>query len=180
MKFEKNSKKIFLFFLLGFLGGILYTNMISEGYVMVTNVFQESYLREYSGLNMVSWDYMFYLIRCRLIPLGFLAAASMTRVKKPLSIFFVAWTGFSMGVLAVTAVLRMGSAGMFFCIAALFPQFLFYGVSYLMIVWYMFGYPQISWNRTKTFFVAFMFFNGIVSEAYLNPKIMGVLLQLFF
>lgn len=180
LKFEKNSRKILFIFMLGFFCGILYTNMISEGYVMVTNVFHENFLREYSNLHLVSWEYMMYLTRKRLLPLLFLAVAGVTKGRKPMAILFVSWTGFSAGVLAVTAVLRMGSAGMLFCIAALFPHFLFYIISYFMILWYLFGYPKISWNRTKTIFIAFMYFTGIVSEAYLNPQIIGFLLDLFF
>lgn len=165
--------------MLGFLGGILYTNIVSNKIVTATNVFHESFLKEYASLEFASWDYMLYLLRSRLLPLGLLAVSAMTKARKPMALLFVIWTGFSEGVLAVTAVLRMGSAGMLFGIAALFPHFLFYMISYLMLLWYCLGYPAISWNRSKTLFIAFMYFTGIVSEAYLNPYIISFLIELF-
>lgn len=180
MKFEKNKKKILFIFMLGFFGGILYTNIISEKIVTATNVFHESFLKEYANLEFVGWDYMLYLLRGRLLPLGLLAVTAMTKVRKPMAVLFLIWTGFSEGVLAVTAVLRMGSVGMLFGIAALFPHFLFYIISYCMLLWYSFGYPTISWNKSKTIFLAFMYFTGIVSEAYLNPRIIGFLLQVIY
>lgn len=178
MKLEKDVRGILFIFMLGFLGGIIYTNVVVKASVTVTNVFHESFLSQYTQITFVTWDYILYLLRCRLTPIGILGIGALTKWRKLIAAAFVIWTGFSGGVLAVTAVLRMGSAGMLICLVALFPHYIFYVVSYLVIVWYCWQYPKVSWNRGKLFFVAFMYFTGIVAEAYLNPHIVSFFMNL--
>ena len=47
MQIQKNGKYFFLFYMLGFFAGILYTNIVSADYVMAMGVFNEYFLNQY-------------------------------------------------------------------------------------------------------------------------------------
>ena len=58
------------------------------------------------------------------------------------------------------------------------PHFFFYSLAYIVILWYLYHYPQSEWNAGKTGFVAIMILAGIMTEAYLNPGIVKWFLKL--
>lgn len=179
MRIERERQEIILVFMISFLAGIFYTNFIARDYVTVTGIFYEGFLNQYTQMEFVTKDYIFYLIKTRTMPLALVAVTANTKFRKLVAIMVLLWTGFAGGVLAVTSVLRMGGAGMLICIAALFPHFLFYVMEYFVIIWYCYKYPEISWNRWKTVFVIIMHFTGIMVEGYLNPQILRLLMQIF-
>lgn len=168
---SRNRHYLVVFYMLGFFCGILYANFIARSYITMTGIFHEYFLNQYSQMKIENTDYLCYLFRWRLSPFAMLAFAGFTRAKKAAAVGCLLWTGFSAGVLAVAAVLRMGAGGMILCLIGLFPQLFFYIAGYMVLLWYLYSYPRTQWNTGKTFFVIVMMVSGMLTEAYLNPGI---------
>lgn len=75
--------------------------------------------------------------------------------------------------------MRMGIIGMLFYVAALFPQILFYGFAYAIVINYFMESENIRWNGWKMGTVVIMMFAGIVVETYMNPPIVKWMLEIF-
>lgn len=178
MRIQQNKHHLVILFMMGFVCGILYANFIARTYVTVTGIFHEYFLNQYTQTEIVTEDYLLYLIQWRVVPFVFLAFTSNTKIRKPAALSYLLWTGFSAGVLAVGAVLRMGAKGMLLCIAALFPQIIFYALAYIIVLWYVYCYPESRWNNSKAFFVIFMMAAGIIMEAYVNPGMLKWIMKI--
>ena len=71
-----------------------------------------------------------------------------------------------------SAVLQTGIRGIFLCLAALFPHFLFYGAAWVILLWYFFQYPKVEWNRMKTLGFFLLTAVGVLLECYVNPVLL--------
>lgn len=110
-------------------------------------------------------------------PVLILGALGCTKLRKGIVAAFVLWTGFSSGLLFTSAVIKMGVKGIILCLIALIPQFLFYAAGYLALLWYLYTYPQVRWNLTKTVIFLLLMAVGILLECYVNPVIMQMFIQ---
>jgi len=177
MKTEGGKQKVLIIFMCSFLVGIIYTNLVAGKYFTATNVFNQSLFEAYGDRNILSLEYIIYILKNRIIILGLLIMFSTTKYRKIYSVFFIMWTGFSGGILAVTSVLNMGSRGIIVFLVSLFPQYLFYYMSFAMLIWYSMKYPEIQWNTWKTSFVVITFIAGVVAEIKINPYIVNIVLS---
>lgn len=176
MKIFHSRKQMFAFFMPGFLLGIFYMNLTAQNTFADPGIFSESFLRQYEAAEIAAGIYLLYLIRIRIVPFLMLIGLSFTRARKLSAGAFLAWTGFSCGLILSMAVLEMGIKGILFCIAGALPQFLLYVPAYIVVLWYCWIYPQNRWNREKTIFVAGTMLVGILLETYINPALVkGVL-----
>lgn len=175
MKIFHTRKQFLGFFMPGFLFGVIYVNFIAGKYMAQPGVFSDYFLNQFTTVQINAGEYLWYLLRLRLIPLAVLAALSFTRVRKLSVILFLVWTGISGGILISSAAADQGIQGCLLCVTALFPQFLFYIPAFIVLLWYSYSLPQIHWNRQKTIFIALMMSLGIITELYVNP----VLVKLF-
>lgn len=166
-----------IFYMLGFLCGILYANLIAQKYLTETGIFHTYFLSCYTRLKIEDADYLWYLLRWRILPFLILAMSCLTGLGKAAAVLCLLWTGFAAGILAVTGVLRMGGGGILLCLAGMLPQFLFYITGYAVLLWYLYAYPETEWNPAKTVFVAVMMGAGILTEVYVNPGIMKWMMQ---
>ena len=132
-------------------------------------IFNLQFLEQYTGTEFAAKEYLLYLTGIRLLPFGILTGLVLTRMRRIISFVFLAWTGFSLGILLTMAVFYMGLKGIVFCIAGIFPQFLFYIPAYAVVLWYGMTYHQSRWNHQKTIFVIGMMLTGLILEAYVNP-----------
>ena len=169
MRIHQRKNYFVILYMLGFLCGILYAHFIARNYITMTGIFHEYFLNQYTQTKIVIEDYFLYLLQWRVLPFVAVALLGCTRLRKAAAVACLLWTGFSGGVLAVGAVLRMGAKGMLLCLAGIFPQLIFYIMSYAMLLWYLYKYPESRWNSTKTVFVILMMGAGIITEMYLNP-----------
>ena len=177
---RKKWRQIGMILAAGFAAGIFYANFAGKNYVSSTGIFHEYFLSEYADTQIAFAEYLPYLVRWRGIPLLlFLAAGRMGAYKIP-AVAALLWTGFSGGVVLVAAVMRMGAAGIFFCLAALFPQILFYASGWAVLVWSFYRMPEVTWNRGKTVFTAVMMVTGLLTEAALNPSVVKWALHIFY
>lgn len=171
MRIHQSKNYFVVLYMLGFLGGILYANFIARSYITMTGIFHEYFLNQYTQTKIVAEDYFLYLLQWRVFPFAAVALLGCTKLRKAAAVVCLLWTGFSGGVLAVAAVLRMGAKGMLLCLVGIFPQLIFYILAYAMLLWYLYKYPESRWNSTKTIFVILMIGAGIITEIYLNPGI---------
>ncbi|MGC4020062.1 MAG: stage II sporulation protein M [Muricomes sp.] len=177
MKILHTRKQLFVFFMPGFLLGIIYVNLIMKKYTAEPGIFSDYFLKQYQTAEIVAQEYIWYLIKIRVIPFLFLAGLAFTKFRKISSIAFLVWTGFSSGMLLSMAVLGLGIKGSILCIVGILPQFLLYVPAYMIVIWYSYTYPQSKWNTQKTIFAAMTMAAGIILEAYVNPVLMQAFLS---
>ena len=67
---------------LGFLIGIVYGNVMSKDYIASMGIFNEFFLTQYSQAEIDVMEYMWYVIRVRVVPLVLVAALGCTRLRK--------------------------------------------------------------------------------------------------
>ena len=176
LRIRKDSRVFVLLCMLGFFCGIFYGNLWAKDYIISMGIFNEYFLKQYQVSDLDNAKSLWYVIKTRSMPVLVLGAFGITRFRKAIVVGFLLWTGFSFGLLFTAAVMKMGVKGMVFFLLALVPHFPFYIAAYLLVLWYIYFYPQVQWNRGKT--VAFLLFLmvGIFLEGYVNPVIMHLFL----
>ena len=150
MRIRESKRCFILFCMLGFLAGILYTNLLSRDYIASMGSFSDYFLEQYGQTSIDGEEFLWFVLQKRSLPLILVCALGCTRLRRAVAVGFLAWTGFSGGILMTSAVLQTGIRGIFLCLAALFPHFLFYGAAWVILLWYFFQYPKVEWNRMKT------------------------------
>ena len=116
MKILHTRKQLLMFFMPGFLAGILYVNLIAKQYVAQPGIFSDYFLNQFGTVKIVMREFIWYLIQLRILPFIVLLMMSFTKFRKITVILFLIWTGISSGILISTAVLRMGIKGSLLCI----------------------------------------------------------------
>lgn len=177
VRIQENGKHFALFYMLGFCAGILYANLFAKDYIISMGILSEYFLNQYSADDIQIGEYLWYVTRIRLAPVFVLGALGCTRLRKGAAAVFILWTGFSSGLLFTSAVIKMGVKGIILCLIAIVPQFLFYIAGYLALLWYLYTYPQIHWNLTKTVIFLLLMAVGILLECYVNPVIMQMFIR---
>lgn len=163
--------------MLGFLGGILYANIVSKQYITATGIFSEYFLNQYASIEVIAEEYIVYILRVRVLPIVLLIVFGQTNMKKIIAIGCLIWVGFSSGMLIVASIVQLGIKGILLCVIGITPQFLFYILAYLIILWYFLTYPTSKWNYGKTIFVVLTMVLGMVLEVYVNPILMKMFIN---
>lgn len=169
---KENKGHFFICYMLGFLIGIFYANMLSRQYVMTGGIFNDSFLNGYMQVEVLPEDYIWYILRMRLIPLAVIAVLGMTKLRKVTVLGSLLWGGFSHGILTVASVIKMGIKGLVFCLLGMTPQIIFYVAGDLVLLWQLYSYPKIKWSVWKVIFILLTFAMGIIMEVYVNPILM--------
>lgn len=177
MKLRDNGKHFVLFYMLGFFCGILYTNIVSKDYVAVMGIFNEYFLNQYVQTDVNVQEYLWYVLRIRVAPLAVLAVLGCIRVRKAVVVIFLLWTGLLSGILFTSAVMKLGIKGIILCLIAITPQFIFYIIGYVILLWCLYTYPAAKWNLSKTAVLLAAMGVGIILECYVNPIIMKMFLK---
>ena len=163
----------------GVMAGILYANLIAQESIMQMGIFAENHLTESVKVCVPGLEYIWYIVRMRLLPLCILTLAGATRWKKASAVLFFLWTGFLAGVLFCAAVLQLGIKGIFIFVLALLPHMPFYVAAYMAILIYLLNYPVVNrWNINKTTGVLILFAIGIFLECYVSPAVLRFALNL--
>lgn len=178
MEVWESGKRFLLFYMLGFLAGIIYMNAAAGDDIAAAGIFNEYFLNRYAQTEIVEQEYIWYLFRVRIAPIFFLAAAGCFRFKKIIAAVFLLWTGILSGVLCTTAVMKMGILGIVLCLAAVTPQIFFYFAAYLILLRHMYCSQSFKWDSVKIIAFALFFFTGLVLEGYVNPVLMKMLLKI--
>ncbi len=165
MRIFRTRKQFLVFFMPGFLLGIIYVNFIAAKYMAEPGIFSEYFLDQFDSVKIEAGEYIWYLLRVRVLPFLALAGIAFTKMRKAAAVLFLFWTGISGGILISTAVLNLGIRGSLLCLAGLVPQF--------------FTAPQNRWNQQKTIFVILAMSVGILLELYVNPLVVKAFLSVF-
>ena len=171
MKIFHTRKQFLAFFMPGFLLGIIYVNFFAKTYMAEPGIFSDYFLNQFVNTKIDVSDYLWYLLRLRVVPFLALGALSFTRLRKAAAVLFLIWAGISGGILISAAAADLGIKGCLLCVTALFPQFLFYIPAFVILLWYCCSAPQNRWNRQKTIFVTLTMALGLILELYVNPII---------
>lgn len=174
---RSHGRVLILFYMAGFFGGILYTNLVSRDYVAILGIFNDYFLNQYIQTDIVERSYLWYLIKVRVFPLALVAFGGATRIRRMVSVVFLIWTGFLCGMIFTAATLKMGVRGIFLCLAAMMPQMLLYAAGYAVLLMGMYYYPKIGWNYQKTITVLLAICIGIALEWYMNPILVKMFLK---
>lgn len=177
MRIQENGRHFVLYYMLGFFAGILYANLLAKDYIASMGILNEYFLNQYSAQKIDTVEYLWYVARIRISPVLVLGALGCTDLRKGAAAVFILWTGFSSGLLFTSAVMKMGIKGIILCLIAMVPQFLFYIAGYLALLWYLYTYPRIRWNLTKTAVCLLLLAVGILLECYVNPVIMQMFIH---
>ncbi len=177
MRIRENKKFLALFCMAGFLVGIVYANLMSKDLTAGMGIFNEYFLSQYTQTEIDTAEYLWYIIRIRVMPAALLAALGCTRLRKGVVAVFLAWTGFCCGMIMTLAVLKIGIKGLVLCLIALIPHIIFYAAGYLILVWYLFTYPESRWNLSKMVSMGLFIAVGVLLECYVNPIIMEMFLK---
>lgn len=177
MKIFHSKKQLAAFFMPGFLLGIIYMNFFAGKYMAEPGVFSEYFLNQFQTVHINAKEYIWYLLKVRIIPIVILYVLSNTRVSKFSVIAYVLWTGITGGVFVSSAVENLGIKGSFLCMVAVFPQFFFYIPAYIVLLWYCYNTPRSTWNRQKTVFVFLCTAVGMILELYINPVLVKAFLS---
>jgi len=180
VKFYKNKNQLLIMFLaVGFLVGIIYENMISKGGGVSVELCQSYFLNQIGQIDIITEEYLWYVIRARVVPFLLLLLLSTLRWKKTIVSVWTSCAGFLFGMLLVSSVIQLGIKGILFCFAICLPHMIFYVMAYGMYLMYLYKYPRGNWNKAKTVFVVLMMVLGIVLEAYLGPIIIKSMVKIF-
>ena len=127
----------------------------------------------------VAQEFIWYLLKVRAIPFAVLLGLAFTKMRKMTASLFAIWTGISGGILLSIAVTELGIRGSIFCLLGIFPQFLFYIPSFLIVLSYCWMYPKSRWSREKTIMSVGMLLSGMIMETYVNPFLLHAFLKKF-
>lgn len=176
VKIQKNKGMITLLYLAGFLTGILYANLVSKQY-MSTGIFSSYFLEQYKAVEFIEEEYFFYILKNRMVGFLILILLGSTKIRKIAVMASVLWIGISSGILIVSSIIQLGAKGILLCLIGMTPHFIFYFLSYIVIIWYFFTYPASRWNTSKTIFTLVMIASGMVTEVFVNPILMKMFLS---
>ena len=114
-----------MLYLIGFGMGILYANFIAKNYVTMTGIFHEYFLNQYTQVKIINEDYLWYLLRWRVMPLALAVCVANLGFRRLTAAGILLWTGFAAGILSVAAVLRMAFAECC-CVLPVFSRNIFF------------------------------------------------------
>lgn len=178
MKIQEVKKILIVLFMVGFLSGIVYANLFAKPYIVSMGIFSDYFLEQFSSVNINIDEYFCYIFRMRIAPLIFLGIAGCTKYKKIIGSVWILWTGFSCGIILTTAVLKLNIKGIVLCLTGILPHFVCYIAAYIIVLLYLFTYPEIRWNNSKTISIILFMLLGLVSECYINPVLMEIIIKM--
>lgn len=177
MKIQENRTYVVFLCMMGFVIGIMYSNLLSKQEIADMGIFHEYFLGQFAQLDIVTADFVWYIARIRIVPALALGALGCTRFRKAAAVVFLVWTGFSCGLIMTAAVLKMGGRGLVLCLIALTPHLFFYAAGYLVLLLYLLRYPQVRWNASKTVCMTLLLLAGMLLECCVNPVLMQMFVQ---
>lgn len=157
---------------IGFVLGILYTNLLASDYLAMTGVFSGYYLQAFAQTEVTMTECLPYIMKVRLLPLALLLLLAYSRINKVVVIIFLWWTGFLWGIYMSLGIAQLGFKGILFCLAGMFPQMIFYIPAYIIVLIFVYRCPESCWNALKVGVLVLCLISGIILECQVNAQIM--------
>ena len=175
-----------------FLLGIILANLCGKDSLEQFGIFNTYYLKQFQYAKILDSDLLAYIMEIRVPILGMLILTGMTSFWYPLQILFVGWNGGILGFLCVSGIMNLGVGAILLMGTALFPQYIFYVLMYLILLKTFSQYHDpkevcYTGQRTQKRFwllvvaglIAAIFLIGLLSEAYINPFLMKKVIKIF-
>ena len=86
MKMFHVKRQLLALFMPGFLLGILYVNLEAEQFAAGAGIFSEYFLKQYRAADILTGEYIWYLLQVRLLPFLVLLGSAFTKFRKAASI----------------------------------------------------------------------------------------------
>lgn len=176
--YKKKGQLLVIVLVVGFLIGIIYENIMTRNFEFTVEIFRAYHLEKHQNVSIISEEFFWYVAKIRFTMILIILVLGSLKWKKLFVASCIGYIGFLSGILAVAAILQMGIKGLLICVGGMMPHMLFYIPVYMVILCYLYEYPKRNWNWTKTIFTILAFFIGIVTEAYLNPVLMKIMLKM--
>ncbi len=173
MKLDNEHKAFLILLFVGFVVGILYTNLFAMEYMEMTGVFSTYYLQGFLETEFMISKYLPYILRIRMIPLIALAVVAYSKVNKVGVILFFIWTGFLWGIYMSLGAIQLGVVGIAFCVLGMFPQMIFYVPAYIIVIIFAYNYPESRWNPLKIGVVVLCILSGVILECQFNTQVLS-------
>ncbi len=191
---SQDIQKQFVFFLAGFLLGVLYIYFSGDENGGGLNYFSEQNLFQIQFTEIVYEKYFFYLLKNRMMILAVLAVLSLALAGRYLLSGVLMLFGCSVGSMLSVLILRYGLEGLLLFFAFLFPQdFVYFPVLFgwvtVLTEWNegMFGMKNRAYRISagkrhvglRVLFLLVVTIIGILLECYVNPVIVKWCLKIF-
>lgn len=170
--------------LLAFLGGVLFANMLGKDLLTNYGILNSYYLDRYT-CHEIDCDRLFcYVLMERMKMVAIVVILGRFVGKKHLFCAAESLLAIAFGILITGATMNLGIGGVFIALAALFPQWFFYQITFIGYVqtslWHIKGVGKEGIAYVVTLFVlGLLFLIGIIAESYLNPWILSKILKFF-
>lgn len=174
---KNQSRLVILIYMIGFLLGIVYVNMVSGEYISSIGIFNRNFADQFQKADLEGLQYLTYLMRLRIMPAIILAIIGTTRFRRIGSVVFLVWTGMLCGVYFTCAVMNRGVGGVLLCVAGLLPHMVCYLFAYGIMLMTIFFYPKKHWNYEKTIAFCLAICMGIALEYKANPILVKLILK---
>ena len=188
IKTALSTKTKFLFSLAGGLfAGIIYGWLFSASYMEQVGFLSDAFLLDYLKKD-VDGNHLFgYLLKGRSVSLFSVWLLGSSFLGRILVYLVLLWSGFSVGLYLMAGLMKRGISGLGFCIAAVFPQMLFYIPAFGLVLIQSFILSEkreMGRERVLRYgiilFVSFLLlFLGVLMESYVNPAILKKILKIF-
>lgn len=172
MKLVDRQKCFFAVVFIGFIIGILYTNLFALDYMAITGIFSTYYLQGFVSSEIIVGEYLFSVLKVRILPLCVLLIIGYCRLNKVGVVLFLGWTGFLWGIYMSLGVVQLGVVGVLICVLGIFPQVVFYIPAYFIVMVWAYNRPESQWNIMKMAVMILCTISGIVLECRMNPQIL--------
>ncbi len=171
-----------ILFLGAFLLGVLLLNVTDFFDHTQAELMNLYYVQKIANLNGTGNGLFFYLIKNRMLLFAALFFLSLTRGRKIINHLFLVYAGAGMGVTAAAFVISFGFVGCLLFFGGIFPQILFYFLTYYLLVklaGLILGEKESKTTTKEKLFILcvgliiiFIIFAGVCLEAFLSPVIL--------
>ena len=167
---EKGNQLLIFILVAGFLIGIFYSAMTK----IEVDILNEKDILFLGAYKIDYKDYFWYLLKERLTLLCLVIFLGQVKYTKTYGGLLTLMIGICGGGLIASAEIMYGLKGITICVAGMFPQVIFYGLVYKILIsfWMMKG----RWTWAKSFGVIIFVLLGVVSEAYVSPLLIKIFL----
>lgn len=195
IQFQITHIKLFLvIFMIGFVVGILFTNLFGKTYISGTGILSEYFLNKYKYVEINSARLFLETIKMRSETLILIWLLGSTILGLAAICGYLCWLGFTTGIFLTVAVMKFGIKGIFICLGGMLPQyfiyiplFLFFSDRVLRMALSVLGIQDNMhkkgerqlWMDYAILLLGslFVLMIGCILESYINPYMLQALLK---
>ena len=173
--------RFILFIFAGMIVGTVLFNIFIKLKITDADLLGNDYLAIYDSVRINGITVWKYVLKSRMKWLVFLVLAGITKIRIPIYALFTMAAG--AGILISIMVLKYGLMGIAVFLISIFPQFIFYGIMYVLMLKIFIestGLVGMRKNLILAGIIIAMFIVGTYMEAFLNPIALKKMYMLIF